>query len=147
MKSTELKQLIKESIQEYIREIDEAGSIAALEAKIAKTQEAIELRERKMNMEGIDEAYHDMLDKGKMKELESEIKLLKKSADKYDKQLKKMQSKKSSKPESKKEETQETIDEILPEASDIDINETETKKTKEQINESFVRMQKRAGLL
>ena len=63
MNSTSLIQLIRESINEYIREIDEAGDIAALEAKKNKTQEAIDLREKKMNMEGIDEAYHDMIDK------------------------------------------------------------------------------------
>lgn len=145
MKSTELRQLIRESIHEYIREIDEAGSIAALEAKIAKTHEAIELRERKMNMDGLDETYHDMLDKTKMKELESEIKLLKKSADKYDKQLKKMQSKKSTKSEPKeKPEKEETIDEIIPEVSDIDIDENMGVET---INESFNHMKKLAGLL
>ena len=90
MKSTELRQLIRESINEYIREIDEAGNIAALEAKMNKTQEAIELREKKMNMDGLDEAYHDMLDKGKMKELGSEVKALKKSLAKYEKQLEKL---------------------------------------------------------
>jgi hypothetical protein len=93
MKSTELRQLIRESINEYIREIDEAGNVAALEAKMNKTQEAIELREKKMNMDGLDEAYHDMLDKGKMKELSNEVKALKKSLAKYEKQLAKLKSK------------------------------------------------------
>ena len=54
MNSTSLIQLIRESINEYIREIDEAGNIAALEAKMNKTQEAIDLREKKMNMDGIE---------------------------------------------------------------------------------------------
>lgn len=89
----DLKQLIRESINEYIRGIDEAGENAALEAKMNKTQEAIELREKKMNMDGLDEAYHDMLDKGKMKELGSEVKALKKSLAKYEKQLAKLKSK------------------------------------------------------
>ena len=44
MKSTELRTLIKESIQEYIKEIDAAGNRAALEAKMEKTKEAIENR-------------------------------------------------------------------------------------------------------
>ena len=89
----DLKQLIRESINEYIRGIDEAGENAALEAKMNKTQEAIELREKKMKMEGLDEAYHDMLDKTKMKELSSEIKALKKSLAKYEKQLDKLKNK------------------------------------------------------
>ena len=95
MKPTELRTLIKESIQEYIKEIDEAGNIAALEAKMAKTQEAIEKRKQKLNMEGLDEAYHDMMDKSKMKEMTSEIKLLEKSLGKYAKTLEKLKSKAS----------------------------------------------------
>jgi hypothetical protein len=120
MKSTELRQLIRESINEYIREIDEAGNTAALEAKMNKTQEAIELREKKMNMEGLDEAYHDMLDKGRMKELGNEVKALKKSLAKYEKQLEKLRSKgeKKEKPESEGKEIVDEveIDEAFPES-------------------------------
>jgi hypothetical protein len=121
MKSTELRQLIRESINEYIREIDEAGNVAALEAKMTKTQEAIELREKKMNMDGLDEAYHDMLDKGKVKELGNEVKALKKSLVKYEKQLEKLKSKgaKIEKPES---EEKEIVDEAFPE-SQLEENE------------------------
>jgi len=111
MKSTELRQLIRESINEYIREIDEAGNVAALEAKMNKTQEAIELREKKMNMDGLDEAYHDMLDKGKMKELGSEVKALKKSLAKYEKQLEKLKNKADKSPKVEKEEEKEIVDE------------------------------------
>jgi hypothetical protein len=120
MKSTELRQLIRESINEYIRDIDEAGNVAALEAKMNKTQEAIELREKKMNMDGLDEAYHDMLDKGKMKELGSEVKALKKSLAKYEKQLDKLKSKgeKKEKPELEEKEIVDEveIDETFPES-------------------------------
>ena len=69
MENSTLRQIIRESIQSYIREIDEAGNVAALEAKMAKTKEAIEERKSKMAMEGLDEAYHEMLDKGKVKEI------------------------------------------------------------------------------
>ena len=69
MDSTSLRQLIKESIQEYIREVESSGNIAAQEAKIRACEEAIALREKKANMEGLDEAYHDMLDKNKIGEL------------------------------------------------------------------------------
>jgi len=77
MKSTELRQLIRESINEYIRDIDEAGTKAGLQAKIEATEGAISKREKMANMEGIDEAYHEMLDKGKMKEIGNEVKALK----------------------------------------------------------------------
>ena len=114
MKPTELRQLIRESINEYISEIDAAGNKAALDAKMTATQEAIDLRERKMNMDGLDEAYHDMLDKSKMKELGGEVKALKKSLDKLKKQLDKLNSKgtKTEKPEEK----EEIVDEAFPES-------------------------------
>ena len=112
MNSTSLIQLIRESINEYIREIDEAGNIAALEAKMNKTQEAIDLREKKMNMDGIDEAYHDMIDKGKMKELASEVKALKKSLTKYEKQLDKLKNKGEKVVKAEEEEEKEIVDEI-----------------------------------
>ena len=112
MNSTSLIQLIRESINDYIREIDHAGETAAVEAKIAKIGEAIALREKKMNMEGIDEAYHDMIDKGKMKELSSEVKTLKKSLSKYEKQLEKLKSKGEKVVKAEEEEEKEIVDEI-----------------------------------
>ena len=109
MNNIQLTQLIRESIQEYIRNIDEAGENAALEAKMGKTEEAITLREKKINMEGIDETYHDMIDKRKMKELASEVKALKKSLARYEKQLAKLKS--------KGEKAEETPEEIIDEVS------------------------------
>ena len=144
MKSTELRQLIRESINEYIRDIDEAGNVAALEAKMNKTQEAIELREKKMNMDGLDEAYHDMLDKGKMKELGSEVKALKKSLAKYEKQLDKLKSKgeKKEKPELEEKEIVDevAIDETFPESgSQLEEDDTNIYET--------LHMQKLAGII
>ncbi len=117
-----LRQLIRESINEYIKEIDEAGNVAALEAKMSKTQEAVELREKKMNMDGLDEAYHDMLDKGKMKELSNEVKALKKSLTKYEKQLEKLKSKGEKVTKVEDTEEKEIVDEV---AVDVNIDENE----------------------
>lgn len=146
---SKLRQLIRESINDYIREIDEAGNIAALEAKMGKTQEAIELREKKMNMEGIDEAYHDMLDKGKMKELGAEVKVLEKSLTKYKKMLDKLKSKLDKSPKVEKEEEKEIVDEV---EMDVDLGEGEDMETEGmeyegEINESFLHMQKLAGVI
>jgi len=110
MKVENLRSLIRESINEYIKEIDNAGNKAALEAKIAATEGAIEKREKMANMEGIDEAYHDMLDKGKMKEIGGEVKALKKSLDKLKKQLDKLNSKSEPKAEVIKDEPVEEGD-------------------------------------
>jgi hypothetical protein len=121
-KMNKLRQLIRESINDYVREIDEAGNVAALEAKMGKTQEAIELREKKMNMEGIDEAYHDMLDKGKLKELGAEVKVLEKSLAKYKKMLEKLKSKSDKSPKVEDTEEKEIVDEV---AVDVNLGENE----------------------
>jgi hypothetical protein len=121
---SKLRQLIRESITEYIREIDEAGNMAALEAKMSKTQEAIDKRKKMAAMEGIDEAYHEMLDKGKMKEITSEIKVLEKSLTKYEKMLEKLKSKADKTP--KVEEEKEIVDEV---AVDVDLDENEEMET------------------
>lgn len=120
MKSTDLRQLIRESIQEYIREIDAAGDRAALEAKMKACEEAIALREKKSNMDGLDEAYHDMLDKGKIGELKKEIKALGKTLEKYKKQLAKMDGKNEPK---KEKEDKEVIDETPEITAEVDMNE------------------------
>ena len=153
---SKLRQLIRESITEYIREIDEAGNMAALEAKMSKTQEAIDKRKKMAAMEGIDEAYHEMLDKGKMKEITSEIKVLEKSLTKYEKMLEKLKSKADKTP--KVEEEKEIVDEV---AVDVDLGEgeemeeemetegmeTEEMEYEEKMNESFLHMQKLAGVI
>jgi hypothetical protein len=153
---SKLRQLIRESITEYIREIDEAGNMAALEAKMSKTQEAIDKRKKMAAMEGIDEAYHEMLDKGKMKEITSEIKVLEKSLTKYEKMLEKLKSKSDKTP--KVEEEKEIVDEV---AVDVDLDENEgmeyeeeerfdadgTPNEVEYMNESFLHMQKLAGVI
>ena len=163
MKVENLRSLIRESINEYIREIDNAGNQAALEAKIAATEGAIEKREKMANMEGIDEAYHDMLDKGKMKEIGGEVKALKKSLDKLKKQLDKLNSKSEPKAEVIKDEP---VDESYVEEMDmnkkaivpeIELEEARSKKGKdvkkmvkkdeEVLNESFIKMQKLAGVI
>jgi hypothetical protein len=148
----QLRQLIRESIQEYIREIDEAGNRAALEAKISKTQEAIDLRKKKLNMEGLDEAYHDMMDKGKMKEMTSEIKMLEKSLAKYGKMLEKMDAKNAPKMEEMedKDVEEEIIDEVSIDEVSIDENDPESgpqlEEETEQVYEMLL-MQKRAGII
>lgn len=144
MENSTLRQIIRESIQSYIREIDEAGNVAALEAKMAKTKEAIEERKSKMAMEGLDEAYHEMLDKGKVKEIEKEIKHLEKSLAKYEKQLEKMKSKGKKKTEEPMEETKEMVDEMT---SEVEEGMTDENYMEEEISESFLHMQKLAGVL
>lgn len=151
MNSISLRQLIRESINEYIREIDQAGETAAVEAKIAKIGEAITLREKKMNMEGIDEAYHDMIDKGKMKELSSEIKALKKSLAKYEKTLAKLKNKGEKVVKAEEVEEKEIVDEVSIDEMTNDPEsgpQLEEDETNEEISiYEMLYMQKRAGII
>jgi hypothetical protein len=162
---TQLRQLIKESIQEYIREVETSGNVAAQEAKIRACDEAITLREKKINLEGLDEAYQDMIDEAKKKNLEKEIKELQKYKKKAEKILEKMKSKSAPKKmedESVEEEAvidEVSLDEMSPELEEEDATLDEAKKKKaakkdkeekeekEVVNESFNRMQKLAGII
>lgn len=145
MENSTLRQIIRESIQSYIREIDEAGNVAALEAKMAKTKEAIEERKNLINMEGLEETMHKMIDKKKIKEIEKEIKHLEKSLEKYKKQLEKMQNKGKKNEEPKSEKTKEMVDEMASEVENgMDENYMEEEKP---LNESFLYMQKLAGVI
>lgn len=112
----QLRQLIRESIQEYIREVETSGNIAAQEAKIRACEEAIALREKKINMEGIDETMHEMIDQSKLNELKKEVKELKKYSEKTKKALEKMKMKAEGKTTKKMEdegmENEEVVDEV-----------------------------------
>ena len=151
MKLENLRSLIRESVHDYIREIDEAAKVGAIKASIAKCEEAIGIRERKMNMEGLDEAYHDMLDKSKMAELKSEIKALTKSLEKYKKQLAKLEKVDEVKDDVVTDsEVEEVVtDETMTEEAPIDETDVMAEMDVEEtaINESFLKMQKLAGVI
>jgi hypothetical protein len=163
MKSTDLRQIIRESIQEYIKEIDEAGNIAAEEAKIAKYQEAIDLREKKIQSAESLEEMKDMIDPSKVKALKNEIKDLQKSLKKTEAKLEKLKNKGKKAEKSEEVEEKEVIDEApemeakieetFPEAGPP-LEEAKKKKAakkekeeKEMMNESFLYMQKLAGVI
>jgi hypothetical protein len=148
----QLRQLIRESIQEYIREVETSGNVAAQEAKIRACEEAIALREKKANMEGLDEAYHDMMDSNKINELKKEIKELQKYKSKAEKVLEKMRSKAEGK--TTKKNTEDTTDESIEEEAVIDevsIDENDPEsgpqlEETEQVYETLL-WQKRAGII
>ena len=163
MKSTDLRQIIRESIHEYIKEIDEAGNIAAEEAKVAKYQEAIDLREKKIQSAESLEEMKDMIDPSKVKALKNEIKDLQKSLKKTEAKLEKLKNKGKKAEKSEEVEEKEVIDEApemeakieetFPEAGP-QLEEAKKKKAakkekeeKEMMNESFLYMQKLAGLI
>jgi hypothetical protein len=167
MNTEKLRSLIRESIQEYIKEIDSAGTTAMYEAKMKACDDAIEKRKKKIEMAESLEEMQGMFDESKMKDLKTEIKVLDKQKAKYGKMLEKLN-------KGKEVVTEEPIvDEIslsenegeerYDEDGNIDpngmydvggnyIGATDTARDKAEydkdpINESFLKMQKLAGVI
>jgi hypothetical protein len=118
-----LKQLITESVNEYLREIEEAGNENAVIEKMKSCEEAIAVRERKIKMDGIEEAMHDMIDPKKIKELQKEVKVIEKTLKKYQKQLEKLKSKNKHVGAEDTEDSTEEPEEIIDEGMEDDMNE------------------------
>ena len=168
----DLKQLIRESINEYIKAIDEAGHKAGMEARMAATQEAIDKRKKMTALDELDEDMKGMIDEKKVKDINAEVKALEKSLAKLQKQLDKLTSK-ANKGEKAEETPEEIIDEIslgenedeerYDEERNVDPNgmydaganyigaaDTAIDKAeydKDTMNESFLYMQKMAGII
>lgn len=168
----DLKQLIRESINEYIKAIDEAGHKAGMEARMAATQEAIDKRKKMTALDELDEDMKGMIDEKKVKDINAEVKALEKSLAKLQKQLDKLTSK-ANKGEKAEEKPEEIIDEIslgenegeerYDEEGNVDPNgmydaganyigavDTAMDKAeydKDTMNESFLYMQKLAGVI
>lgn len=140
-KIEKLRSLIRESIQDYIKEIDGAAEDAAMEARINKCEEAIQMRETKLNnLKNLEEAA-DMLDETKVRAIENEIKELKKAKVKFEKAKEKKANKKSK----KKEVVSDTEVEAPVDEADVMAEMDTTDEV--AINESFLKMQKLAGLI
>jgi len=153
-----LRTLIRESIAEYVKEIDEAASDAADAARIAKCDEAIAVREAKLA--AISESDHkDLMDEGKIKGLENEIKELKKAKAKFEKAAEKKAAKKAKK-SAPKDEKEVTTDAPIDETdvmAEMDLSDEESEELRKKaekndkeyniMNESFLKMQKLAGVI
>ena len=145
MKLENLRSLIRESINEYIKEIDEAAEDAAMEARISKCEEAIQMREQKLaNLESLEEVK-DMVDEAKVENIRKEIKELQKAKAKFEK----AKEKKANKKDKKKEVVSDT--EVEAPVDEADVTEkmdvTDEGVQEEALNESFTRMQKIAGII
>ena len=141
MQVEKLRSLIRESINEYIREIDYKGDEAALAAKKQACEEAIAIREKKVNMDGLDENFRDMVSEEKIKELKKEIAELQK----FHKRLEKLEEKRANKGKKKEMTTDaKTDEEAAVDTSDVT---AEMDMGEEPLNESFIRMQRIAGII
>jgi len=147
MKIDNLRTLIRESINEYIKEIDEAAETAAMEARIAKCDEAIATRESKLARIDENDELKEMIDGAKIKEIQNEIKELKNAKLKFERIAEKKAAKKAKKSAPKEEE--EVVTDAMTEEAPIDETDVMAEMDVEEtaINESFLKMQKIAGLI
>jgi len=161
--TNQLRQLIRESIQDYIREVEQSAGIAAQEAKIRACEESIAIREKKVALEGIDETMHEMIDQSKINLIKKEIKDLQKYLAKATKTLEKMKDKAEGK--TTKKDTEETTDEGIidevsiddeagPKLEELTPEESEELRKKAEaydkeynITNEMLLMQKRAGII
>lgn len=163
MKTTTLRELIRESIQGYIREIDMVSEIAAIESKIAEAQKSIE--ERKAKLTKADELNESgLIDEKIVKKVKDEVAKLEKYKAKQEALLEKKKAKNKGKGKEVDDEmiTEEPMEEIdgleemyyeegdsMEEGKEEEMKEKAEKNDKEYnpMNESFLRMQKLAGII
>ena len=148
-----LRSLIKESINEYIKEIDEAAAKAANEARISTCEEAIQKRKDRLERLEENEDIKEMIDENKVKEIQNEIKILEKAKKKFEAQKAKMEGKKNKDTGAKEEMVTDAKEDAPVDKSDVmekmkmgeESKEEET--TEGYLNESFRRMQRIAGII
>lgn len=144
MQVEKLRTLIRESIQEYIKEIDQAANEAAVDASITKCEEAIQLRQERLNKINENDDLKEMVDETKVKNIQNEIKILEKAKKKYAAQKAKMQAKKDKKANPEKEVTTDAPIDEADVTAEMNMSDD---KQEEALNESFLRMQKLAGVI
>ena len=81
------------SVQKRMAEIDKLGTALALEAKMQAIDDEIDMRESQISMIDENESMRELMDPKKIKELQSEIKLLEKKKALYEKMHKKASNK------------------------------------------------------
>ena len=86
----EKKKVKKESLDSDLAEIDTQAGIVAMEAKLDKISEIISTKMERLNMIEEDTNLAELIDKGKMKAMQKEIKILEKRKAKMEKIYEKM---------------------------------------------------------
>ena len=98
-----IRQELNENVSKRLQEIEKESQYEVLNAKAAKIQQEIEMREAKLTRLDEDEDMKDLLDSKKIKNLKKEIKVLQKAANKVNKMLDKVNKKKAKSDEPKEE--------------------------------------------
>ena len=145
MEINKLRSIIKEAVDAQLKEIEAVAENAAMEARLAEYDKAIKMCETKIETAENLEEVKDLMDEGKINELKKKLKSLTKAKEKLEKA-------KAKKNKGKEVVTDEPVDETYVEEMDIDKNAIVpemdyTMEEEEAINESFLKMQKLAGVI
>ena len=149
MEINKLRSIIKEAVNTYnLKEIEEAAENAAMDAKLEAYDKAIKTCEAKIQTAENLEEIQELIEPAKLNELKKHLKNLQKSKEK----LEKVKAKKN---KGKEVVTDEPMDESAVEEGDaMDSMENAivpemdyTMEEEEAINESFLKMQKLAGVI
>jgi hypothetical protein len=158
MEINRLRSIIRESISNNLKEIEDVAENAAMEAKLNAYTEAIEKVNKKIEMAESLEEMQELVDPTKLNELKKHLKTLEKSKEKLEKvKAKKNKGKEVVTDEPVDESAVEEGDKYNPEDNwndaelDDPWNAGQTKHQpmdeEEAINESFLKMQKLAGVI
>jgi hypothetical protein len=161
MQIEKLRSLIREAVDNQLKEIEAVAEAAAMEARLAEYDKAIKTCESKINTAENLEEVKELMDEGKINELKKKLKSLTKAKEKLEKaKAKKNKGKEvTTDAETDKEESVDegpysqnnnSGDDI--ENANVDetytMDEMENDNMKEEaLNESFTRMQKIAGII
>lgn len=113
-----------------LRELENTGYTAALEAKLSALDEMIDEANERLTRIDEDEEFNEMMDKNKVNNIRREVKQLEKTREKLQKEYDKVEGKMGNKPNKDKEDIE---DKVVGEDSF-------------ELNESFKRMQKLANI-
>jgi hypothetical protein len=153
MEINKLRSIIKEAVSAYnLKEIEEAAENAAMDAKLEAYDKAIQACEAKIQTAENLEEIQELIEPAKLNELKKHLKNLQKSKEK----LEKVKAKKNKNTEVVTDEPMEEgpgdtnynmgddIANINGEEGDVDFS---TDEENAAINESFLKMQKLAGVI
>ena len=154
MEINKLRLIIKEAVDAQLKEIEAVAENAAMEARLAEYDKAIKTCETKIETAENLEEVKDLMDEGKINELKKKLKSLTKAKEKLEKA-------KAKKNKGKEVVTDEPVEDTVDEgsyyneaesddAAHIDALEKDMEDdamNNESINESFLKMQKLAGVI
>jgi len=167
MQIEKLRSLIREAVDNQLKEIEAVAEAAAMEARLAEYDKAIKTCEAKIQAAENLEEVKDLMDEGKVNELKKKLKSLTKAKEKLEKAKAKKNKGKEVTTDAETDK-EESVDEMTDKMDETYVEETYTMdememsdEEKEELrkkaeandkeynimNESFLKMQKLAGVI